>query len=123
MHRRRDQDFANQLLPAQDLGAVHHLLGFRPFAAGSAVKDGCHFVPTGIIDDQFEEEPIELGLRQWIGPFLFDRVLRGHDEEWLLEPMNRAAHRDAVLLHRFQKRRLRFRGGAIDFVGQDNLGE
>ena len=39
----------------------------------------------GIVDDQLEEEAVELGFGQRIGAFLLDRVLRGHDEERLLQ--------------------------------------
>ncbi len=72
---------------------------------------------------QLEEEPVELGFRQWIGSFLFDWVLRRHDKERLLKPVDGTAHGDAVLLHGFQQSGLRLRRGSVDFVGQNNLGK
>ncbi len=54
---------------------------------------------------------------------MLDRVLRGHDEERLLEPVDLAADGDRVLLHRLEHGRLGFGGGAVDLVGQDDLRE
>ena len=37
--------------------------------------------------------------------------------------MNLAADRDALFLHGFEQRRLRLGRGAIDLIGEDNVGE
>ena len=58
-----------------------------------------------------------------IGPLLLDRVLSGHDEERLLEPVDRAADRDRVLLHGLEQGRLGLGRGAVDLVGQHDLRE
>ena len=56
-------------------------------------------------------------------PFLFDRVLRGEHEQRPLERVASAANGDLVFLHRLEQRRLRPGRRAIDFVGEDDVGE
>ena len=70
-----------------------------------------------------EQEPVELRFGERIRPFLLDRVLRGHHEERLLQLVDRAGRGDRAFLHRFEQGRLRLRRGAVDFVGQQELGE
>ena len=64
-----------------------------------------------------------MSLGEGIGPFLFDRVLSGEDEEGLLQREGFSDHRDAMFLHRFQHGGLRLGGRAIDLVGQDDVGK
>src|SRR5205823_885298 len=52
-----------------------------------------------------------------------DGVLRGHNEEWFLQRVLLARYSDLPLLHSFEKGRLRLRRGAVDLVGQDEVGE
>ena len=77
----------------------------------------------GIVQLDQEHEPVELRLGQRIGPFLLDRVLRGQHEERRLEVERLADHRDVLLLHRLEQGRLRLRRGAVDLVGQHDVGE
>ena len=72
---------------------------------------------------QLEEEAIELRLGQRIGALHLDRVLGRETEERHVERMGDAEHGDAALLHRFEKRRLRPRRRAIDFVGEHDVRE
>ena len=76
-----------------------------------------------VIDLDVEHEPIELRLGQRIGPFLLDRVLRGDRKERLGQRIGRLADRHFALLHRLQQRGLRLRRRAVDFVGQQDVGE
>ena len=76
-----------------------------------------------IIQLDQEHEPIELRLGQRIGPFLLDRVLRGQHQERRFESKRLADHRHLVLLHGFEHGRLRLRRGAVDLVGQHDVGE
>ena len=98
------------------LGLGHSLLVVRSRMVAISSR-------VGIVDDQLEEEAVELRLGKRIGAFLLDRVLRRHDEERLLQFVDRAADGDAVLLHRFQQSRLRLGRGPVDFVGEHDLGE
>ena len=81
------------------------------------------FVGRRIVDLDVEHEAVELGLGQRIGPFLLDRVLRGDGEERLGQRIGRLPDRHFALLHRLQQRGLRLGRRAVDFVGQQNVGE
>ena len=74
-------------------------------------------------DLDLEHEAIDLGLGQGIRSLLLDRVLRGHDQEQALQGEGLLADGHLPLLHGLQQGRLDFRGGTIDFVGQDEVGE
>ena len=76
-----------------------------------------------VVDDDVEHEAIELRFRQRVRAFELDRVLRGEHVERLVELIGLALHGDAMLLHRFEQRRLRLRRGAVDFVRQHDVGE
>ena len=82
-----------------------------------------NFLAVGIAHQQLEEEAVQLGLGQRIGPFLLDGVLRGHDEERQGELVALAGDGDGGLLHRFQHGRLGLGRGPVDFVGQTDLRE
>ena len=69
------------------------------------------------------QEAIELRLRQAIGAELLMRILRGDHEERLGQRVGHAIDADLTLLHRLQQRALRFGAGAIDLIGQQQLGE
>ena len=70
-----------------------------------------------------EEEPVELGLGQRIRAFVLDRVLRRQHEKGSLERPGNTVRRHLSLLHRLEQRRLRFRRGAVDLVGEQQMGE
>ena len=76
-----------------------------------------------IVDLDVEHEAVELGFGQRIGPFLLDRVLRGDGEERLGQGVGRLPDRHFALLHRLQQGRLRLGRRAVDFVGQQDVGE
>ena len=76
-----------------------------------------------IAQAEADQEAVELGLGQRKRAFVVDRVLRGDHQERRLELVRRAVDRDAALGHRLQQRRLRARRGAVDLVGQHDLGE
>ncbi len=62
-------------------------------------------------------------LRQGIRSFVFDRILRGNHHEGLRQRTRHAIDRDLPFFHRFEQRCLSFRGSAVDFVGQQQIGE
>jgi hypothetical protein len=76
-----------------------------------------------VLDDDVEHEAIELRFGQRIGAFELDRVLRREHVERFGQRVGLALHRHAVLLHRLEERRLRLRRGAVDFVGEHDVGE
>ncbi len=81
------------------------------------------FVAAGIVDDDLEHETVHLRFGQRVGSLLLDRVLRGHHQERFIQRKGFAADRDLPLLHRFEQRALHLGRGAVDFVGQNQVGE
>ena len=80
-------------------------------------------VARGIGYPDLEHEAVELGLRKRISAFVLDRVLGGKHQERLVQHEGVAADGDLLLLHRFQQRCLHLGRRAVDFVGQDDVGE
>ena len=71
----------------------------------------------------FHEEAIELGFGKRIGAFHLDGILRGHDQKGRFQFVRGSAAGDGAFLHGFEQRRLGFGRGAIDLVGQHQVGE
>ena len=80
-------------------------------------------VAAGIAHRDAEQEPVELAFGQRIGAFELERVLRGDDQERPRQRQRLAIDRDLPFAHRFQQGRLRPRRGAVDLVGQHDVGE
>ena len=81
------------------------------------------FLAAGIAEAQPDQKPVELRFRQWEGPFVIDRVLRGHHQKRGIQQIRLAVHRHTPLGHGFQQGGLSTRCRPVDFVGQDDLGE
>ena len=77
----------------------------------------------GIFDFDHEHEAVELGFGKRVGAFLLDRVLRGEHEIRGIQLKGASRDGNAVFLHRFEHGRLRFGGGAVDLVGEDDVGK
>ena len=75
------------------------------------------------LDQQLEEEPVELGFGQRIGPLHLERVLGGQHEERRHKPVGRAGDGDRPLLHGLEQGRLGLGRGPVDLVGQEQVGE
>ena len=76
----------------------------------------------GISQAQSQHEPVELGLGQGERAFVFDRVLRGDDQEGIWHRVRRAVDRGLTLFHALEQARLGLRRGTVDLVGEDDLG-
>ena len=100
-----------------------HRLTFGFVVGRGAIEDGVELFAVRERHVQLEEEAIELRFGQRIGALHLERVLRGQHEERLLEGMRRAPDRDAMLLHRLEQRALRLGRGAVDLVGEHDVGE
>ena len=70
-----------------------------------------------------KHEAIQLGFRQRIGAFLLDGVLRRQNKERRGQREKPPGDGDAMFLHRLQQGGLRLGGRAVDFIGQDDVGE
>ena len=73
--------------------------------------------------EDLEEEAVELGLREGVGPLELDGVLGGQDEERGREAAGVVPHRHRPLLHRLEHGALGLRRGAVDLVGEHQVGE
>ena len=74
-----------------------------------------------VIDDQFEVKAIQLRLRQRVCPLLLDGVLSGDHHKFIAQRIRLPVDGHQPLIHRLQKRGLRFRGRAVDLVRQQDL--
>jgi hypothetical protein len=90
---------------------------------GDAIHDGDLVLERRVVDHELEQEAVDLRLREVVGALGLDRVLRGEHEERLGHAVRLAADRDLVLLHDLEQRRLHLGGGAVDLVGQQEVGE
>ena len=81
------------------------------------------FVFRQVGDHHVEHEAVKLRFGQWVSAFHFNRVLRREHEERFRQGMAHAGGGDLVLLHRFEQRGLRLGRSAVDFVGQNHVGE
>ena len=69
------------------------------------------------------QKTIELRLGERVSAVVLDRILRGDDQERLRQRMSFSIHGDLRFVHGFKKRGLCARRGAVDFVGEDHVGE
>ena len=91
--------------------------------AGHPVHDLPLLRLARIADLDHQHEAVDLRLGQRIGALLLDGVLRGHDHERVGQRIALFADGDLPLLHRFEQGALHLGGGAVDFVGQHEVGE
>jgi hypothetical protein len=118
-----EEDAAGECEEACEFCGVHDW-GDGGFDAEFAVADDA-FEGGGVVaeDFEFEEEAVDLGFGERVGAFEFDWVLSGEDEEGIGEVVAGAEDGDAAFLHGFEEGALGFGAGAVDFVGEDEVGE
>src|ERR1700730_4567151 len=51
------------------------------------------------------------------------RILCSDHQEWLWQRVRARVHRDLAFVHGLEQGRLRFGGGSVDFIGQQDVGE
>ena len=113
-----DQFLVFHDLPAADLGC-----DFPGSGAGGLAGDAAFLVAVGVLDLDKKHEAIQLRLRQRVGALLLDGVLRGKHKEWFRQRHDAAGHGNVMLLHGLKQGGLRLGRGAVDFVGQNDVGE
>src|SRR5882762_2792315 len=77
----------------------------------------------GIAHFDAHQKAVELRFRKWISTVMLDRILGGDHEKRPRQRQSFAVNRDLRFVHGFEKRGLRARRGAIDFVGEDHVCE
>ncbi len=118
-----DWDFADEALEREDIFGGEDVLEIDFSGGGGEADDVEFFLLAGVGDEDVEHEAIELGFGERVCAFLFDGVLGGHDEERFGEAVLNAAGGDLVLLHGFEEGGLGFGRGAVDFIGEEGVGE
>ncbi len=113
----------DQLLELDEVGAGDRVPVLGLGEPGGGADDLDLLVLGWVLDDDVEHEAVELGLGQGIGALELDGVLRGEDEEGLLQGVGPALHGDPVLLHRLEQGRLGLGRGPVDLVGEEHVGE
>jgi hypothetical protein len=131
-HHQIDGEFLNVLgyqnlaaggFELQDGIAIDDLFELGLVAMNGAVDDAVQVVTGRIEHQDLHEEAIELGFGKRVGAFHLDGILRGHHQEWRFEFMRCGAAGNGAFLHGFEQCGLRFRSGAVDLVGEDEVGE
>ena len=69
------------------------------------------------------QETVQLRLGQRVGPVILDGVLSGDDHEGFRQRIGTTFDCGLPLVHGLEQSGLRFRRGAINFVGQQDVGE
>ena len=115
---------AHQLAGVQDVIGAHHFLRLW-IATGTYVlsDDQLLLLLARVIQHHLQHEAVGLGLRQWVGPFLFDRVHRGHHEERLWQGIGGGPQGYLPLLHGFEQSALHFGGRPVDLIRQNEVAE
>lgn len=86
-------------------------------------EDLALFGGGGVVDPGFEEEAVELCLREGVGAFEVDGVLGGEDGEVRGEGADGGVGGDLALFHTFEEGGLGAGRHAIDFVDKEEIGE
>src|SRR5258708_10427510 len=89
--------------------------------ADALAQDFFFGLMRGIAHFDAHQKAVELRFRQGIGAVMLDRILRGDHEKGQWKRESLAVHGDLRLVHGFEKRGLRARGGAVDFVGKNHV--
>jgi len=76
-----------------------------------------------IVHSDHHGEAVQLRFRQTKDAFLFDRVLSSQHPEGIVHAVGVLADGDLALLHHLEQRTLHLGGCAIDFVGEQQVGE
>ncbi|OQA31557.1 MAG: hypothetical protein BWY57_02319 [Betaproteobacteria bacterium ADurb.Bin341] len=122
--RRRGMDGGCGLLQRRKmLGREHWLQCGCRCALVACIEQGALGAAVGITEFEAHQKAVELRFRQGEGADLVRRILRGDDEEGGGQRPGFAVGCDLAFLHRFEQGALGLGGGAVDFIGQNHLGE
>ena len=113
----------DQFLILENLLAVDPGLNGLRCVAGGLAGNTQFLVAVGVLNLHKKHEPVELRFRQGVGTLLLDRVLRGQHKKRLWQREDAAGHGDVMFLHGLEQCGLRLGRRAVDFVGEDDVGE
>jgi guanine deaminase len=118
-----DPNLFGLLLKFKDFLAGENGRGVRIRIGRAAAQDFALVGRVRVADTEAHQEPVELRLRERIRTVVFKRILRGEHHERPAQRICPAVDGDLSLIHRLQQRRLGFRGGAVDLVGEEKIRE
>ena len=122
-HLLANRDLPHQALKRHQLSWPEHGLGLSLVTARRRIQHPPLGELIGVIDIDLQQKAVELGLGQRIGTLLLQRVLGRQHMERRGHIIAHPRHRDVMLLHRLQQRRLGLGAGAIDLVSHQQLGK
>jgi hypothetical protein len=114
---------ADLFLQVKDGLCGQNATDFRAFAGGGCFENPFFFFQCWVVNFDIEHEAVLLRFRERIGAFLLDWILCGNDEEGFRELRRFLSDGDFLFLHGLQECGLGLWGCAVDFVGQQNIGE
>src|SRR5713101_474949 len=121
---RVDLDVRDGVLHGENIGDVRDRIERIERIIANALAENFLFgFVRGIAHLDAHQKAVELRLRQGIGAVMLDGILRGDHEKRLRKRESLAVHGDLRFVHGFEKRGLRARGGAVDFVSENDVGE
>ena len=112
---------SNNLLKRKNLSTSQHGRQHGFIGARCLLQNTQFFGGGWVLNDDVEHETIQLGFRQRVGAFLFDRILSRQSEKWVRKIVRVRTDSDVTLLHRLQKCGLGLGRRSIDFVRQQNV--
>ena len=121
-HSRRGDHLADRALQEGQTARIE--AGFQVlFGSPRPLDDADEVLQIGMGHPHLEEEPVDLGLGQRVGPLHFQGILGGQHLEGPGELGPLTPHGDGPLLHGFEEGRLGLGRRPVDLVGQDEVGE
>src|SRR5882762_871905 len=119
-----DFDMGNGVLHGQHIADIRDRIErIERIIANALAQNFLFRFVRGIAHFDAHQETVELRFRQGISAVMLDGILRGDHEKRLRQRERLAVDGDLCFVHGFEKRGLRARGGAIDFVGEGYVGE
>ena len=100
-----------------------HLFYRRLSANGVSLQDLQLLCPGGVLHEDLEQKSIQLRFRQWKSAFHLNGVLRGQDEEGLIQKIGLVSYSYLFFLHGLQERALGLGRRPVDLIGQDDVGK
>src|SRR2546427_3573815 len=120
-----DVDVLDRGLQGAHLVGGRHALDRRVVRATfpASLEDLDLLFPRRIADVDLQQEAIDLGFRERIGPLVLDRILRRNHEERPVQRERLALQGRLPFLHRLEKGGLGLRRGAVDLVREEDVRE
>ena len=117
-------DRVDQSLIGGDFLRLHDRID-RELRAGTGhtIEDDQFLLGRRIAHHHLQHESVHLSLGQGIGSFLLDRILGRQHEKGIRQRPSLVTDGHLPLLHGLQQCGLHFARGAVDFIGQHQIGK